>query len=123
MFIRSMYLAYNLLWKINIERQTRLYLVRGHYNNSYSRLYIGSSKKKLFYHEIALFSPGTRKIIFLSLLFPGGLPPTDYYSISTWNGHCLSQGKTVFYPCTISCWIVHFLNPKYFLFLAKSSFP
>lgn len=52
MFIRSMYLAYNLLWKINIERQTRLYLVRGHYKNSYSKLYIGSSKKSYFTLEL-----------------------------------------------------------------------
>lgn len=113
-----MCLIYNLLWQINIKRQTRL--LRERSLEQFPFGVVGSSKKKSFYNEIALLSSRTRTIIFLSLLFPGGLPPTArHHSISIWNVAAWARCTTVFCTFTI-LWILHFLNPKYLLFLAKS---
>lgn len=118
MFIRFIYLTYNLLWKINIKRQG--YLVRDYYN-SHSGLQGIKKKKKSFYNEIALLSSRTRKIIFLSHFFLEAFFPHSIITLFQ-SGMVVAWArcKTVFCPYTILCWILHFLNSKYCLFLTKS---
>lgn len=118
-FIKLVCFIYNLLWQINIKRQTRLLSERSLEQFPFG--VVGSSRKKSFYNEIALLSSGTRKIIFLSVLFPGGLPPTArHHSISVWNGGCLAQVYDCLLYLHYSVLNSPFPEPKIFIVLGKS---